>query len=134
MRKKRVLVDMSATILHHGHIRLLKKASRYGNVIVGLSSDKDIKKFKGYKPELNFTQRKEILMAITYVFDVVKINHVVTERDIKKNRIDLLIHGDDYNNHLKKTKYKILKRTPKVSTNLIRKKSSFIYKKISKKN
>ena len=25
MKKKRILVDMSASIIHHGHIRLLKK-------------------------------------------------------------------------------------------------------------
>ena len=37
--KKNVLVDLSATLLHHGHIRLLKKASKYGNVIVALTSD-----------------------------------------------------------------------------------------------
>ena len=26
MNKKKVLIDMSATILHHGHIRLINKA------------------------------------------------------------------------------------------------------------
>ncbi len=32
--KKNILVDLSATIIHHGHIRLLKKASKLGKVIV----------------------------------------------------------------------------------------------------
>ena len=58
--KKRIMVDMSATIIHHGHIRLLKKASRYGDVIVGLTTDKEIFNKKGYKPELSFEHRKEI--------------------------------------------------------------------------
>ncbi|MBM4230175.1 MAG: cytidyltransferase, partial [Gammaproteobacteria bacterium] len=31
---KRVMVDMSATLIHHGHVRLLKKASEHGRVIV----------------------------------------------------------------------------------------------------
>ena len=44
--KKRVLVDLSASILHHGHIRLLKKASKLGQVIVGLTTDNEIKKKK----------------------------------------------------------------------------------------
>ena len=39
----RVMVDMSATILHHGHIRLLKKAKEVGNVIVALATDNEIK-------------------------------------------------------------------------------------------
>ena len=33
----RVMVDMSVTLLHHGHIRLLKKAAEYGEVVVGLT-------------------------------------------------------------------------------------------------
>ena len=31
---KNIMVDMSATIIHHGHIRLLKKASKFGRVYV----------------------------------------------------------------------------------------------------
>ena len=50
MKKKNILVDMSATILHYGHIRILKKASQLGNVIVGLTKDSEIKKYKGFKP------------------------------------------------------------------------------------
>ena len=68
---KKIMVDMSATIIHHGHIRLLKKASRFGKVVVGLSSDRDILKYKGYTPELNFRQRKEIISAIKFVNSVV---------------------------------------------------------------
>ena len=54
MSKKRILVDMSATLIHYGHIRLLKKASNFGKVIVALTKDNQIKKFKGYKPEMKF--------------------------------------------------------------------------------
>ena len=39
---KRVMVDMSATLIHHGHVRLIKKAAEYGDVIVGLTSDEEI--------------------------------------------------------------------------------------------
>ena len=28
--KKRIMVDMSSTLIHHGHIRLIKKARKYG--------------------------------------------------------------------------------------------------------
>ena len=61
---KKILVDMSATLIHHGHIRLLKKASKLGIVIVALTRDSEIKKYKNYSPELNFNQRKEILESI----------------------------------------------------------------------
>ena len=51
MSKKNILIDMSATIIHHGHIRLLKRASRYGDVFVGLTVDRDLLKFKNINPE-----------------------------------------------------------------------------------
>ena len=66
-----IVVDMSATIIHHGHIRLLKFASELGPVRVALTTDEEILNKKGYLPELNFEQRKEVLEAIKYVQDVV---------------------------------------------------------------
>ena len=40
--KKKVYVALSADILHSGHINILKKASKLGDVIVGLLSDESI--------------------------------------------------------------------------------------------
>ena len=68
-KKKLILVDMSATLIHHGHIRLIKNASELGEVVIALTSDEEIKKNKGYTPELNFEERKEILLAISFVKD-----------------------------------------------------------------
>ena len=123
---------MSVTILHYGHIRILKKASAYGDVIVGLSSDKDIKKFKGYIPELNYLQRKEIVSSIKYVKEVVKVSYHVGKKDLKKNKIDLLIHGNDLKNIADKPKVKILKRTKNISSSKIRRKSYLIYRLLKK--
>ena len=44
--KKNISVDMSCSIIHNGHIRLLKRASKFGRVFVALTSDEDIKKHK----------------------------------------------------------------------------------------
>ena len=43
---KKILVDMSCTLIHHGHIRLIKKAKKYGKVFIGLCSDQEIKRRK----------------------------------------------------------------------------------------
>ena len=61
--KKYILLDMSATLIHHGHVRLIKKASKFGNVIIALTRDAEIKKYKGYVPEIKFIHRKEILQS-----------------------------------------------------------------------
>ena len=47
MKKKNlVYVALAADILHEGHINILKIASRYGNVVVGLLTDKAIASYK----------------------------------------------------------------------------------------
>ena len=51
------MVDMSATLIHHGHVRLLKKASELGQVTVGLLTDKAVAKYKRV-PFFTFEQRK----------------------------------------------------------------------------
>jgi glycerol-3-phosphate cytidylyltransferase-like family protein len=51
---KRIMVDMSATLIHHGHIRLLKKASEFGEVFVGLLADEEILRIIGYLVEIGF--------------------------------------------------------------------------------
>ena len=67
-KRPRIMVDMSATLIHHGHIRLLRKAAELGDVVVALTSDAEVKSKKGYTPELNFAERKEILEAIKKEF------------------------------------------------------------------
>ena len=39
--------------------KTLKKAKRYGKVIVALTIDNQIKKYKGFIPELNFYKEKK---------------------------------------------------------------------------
>ena len=39
-KHKLVYAGMAADLIHHGHINLIKKARRYGKLIVGVLSDK----------------------------------------------------------------------------------------------
>ena len=117
---KRIMVDMSATLIHHGHIRLLKKASEFGMVIVGLTTDDEIISKKGYQPELDFEHRKEILESIRYVDEVVPVPWLLNESILKKHSIDFLVHGSDNSNLISKDKLKVFPRTEGVSSSNIR--------------
>jgi cytidyltransferase-like protein len=121
---KRVLVDMSATLIHHGHIRILKKASKFGKVIVALTVDEEILKVKGYLPELEYSFRKEILESIRYVTEVVPSNWLIDESFLNLHRIDLLVHGDDNSNLIPKNKLLIIPRTKGISSKDLRLKIS----------
>tara|TARA_B100000795_G_C22784688_1_gene434038 strand:+ start:163 stop:1467 length:1305 start_codon:yes stop_codon:yes gene_type:complete len=120
MIRKRIMVDMSATIIHHGHIRLLKKASEYGDVVVGLTSDDEITAKKGYQPEIIFEHRKEVLESIQFVSEVVSVPWLIDEKILDKFSIDYLVHGDDNNNLINKSRLKIFPRTQDVSSSDIR--------------
>tara|TARA_Y100001968_G_scaffold139416_1_gene127511 strand:- start:816 stop:1232 length:417 start_codon:yes stop_codon:yes gene_type:complete len=117
---KSILVDMSATLIHHGHIRLLKEASQRGEVIVALTSDEEIIKHKGYKPELSYEFRKEILESIKYVKKVIKSPWLINNEFLEKSGADYLLHGADNSNDIDEDKLIILKRTEGISSSLIR--------------
>ncbi len=131
-KKKRIMVDMSATIIHHGHVKLLKKASKHGTVVVGLTTDEEVLAKKGYQPELDFKHRKEILEAIKYVNEVVAVPWALDDEVLEKYNIDLLVHGDDNSNNIKKEKLLIFPRTKGVCSSDIRKKSALIAHKIKR--
>ena len=124
MKLKRIMVDMSATLIHHGHTRLLKRASEHGDVIVGLTTDEQVLKNKGYKPELSFESRKEILEAFDCVSEIVPTPWLIDKSVLKDYNIDILIHGDDNSNLIEDEQLKLFPRTSGVSSTEIRKKAA----------
>ena len=117
---KRILVDMSLTIVHHGHIRLLKKASELGYVIVALCTDEEIFKAKGFKPLLSFEERKEIALAIRYVNEVIECDYLIDEAYLDKHRIDFLVHGDDNVNPIPSDRLILFPKTEGISSTILR--------------
>ena len=115
----RVIVDMSVTLLHHGHIRLLRKAAKYGEVVVGLSTDKDIEKYKGHTPLLTWEFRKEILESIRYVSAVVEVPFIITEAVLDEHGVQFLVHGNDNLNTISEDRLIILPRTPAISSSML---------------
>jgi len=65
-----VLVSGGFDPVHSGHIKLIQEASKYGNVVVLLNSDKWLQKKKGIE-FLPFEERATIMMALKNVIDVI---------------------------------------------------------------
>lgn len=84
-------------LLHHGHVRLLKRARQHGDfLIVGLSTDQ-FNKTKGKRAILTYEQRKEVLQSLSCV-DMV-IREVTWEQkvtDIETYDAKVLVMGDDW--------------------------------------
>ena len=68
IRRKKPIVycGMTGDIIHHGHINILKIASKYGDVILGLLTDKAVSTYKN-KTVLKFHDRKIVLESIKYI-------------------------------------------------------------------
>lgn len=94
---KIVYVAMSADLIHPGHINILKTASTYGKVIVGLLTDKAIASYKRL-PYMNYEQRKDVIENIKYVSEVIAQDTLSYEQNLRKLRPDFVIHGDDWKN------------------------------------
>ena len=46
---KKVYVGMSADLIHPGHLNIINEAKKYGEVIIGLLTDKAIASYKRSK-------------------------------------------------------------------------------------
>ena len=96
--KKLVFTNGCFDIIHPGHIHVLSKAKLFGDIlVVGLNSDKSVKKLKGKeRPFINESDRSKILLSLKYV-DYVIIFDELTPRDIiEKIKPDILVKGGDY--------------------------------------
>src|SRR3990167_4397032 len=58
---------------HKGHVRLVKEASQYGEVIVALNSDAWLVAKKG-KSFMDWEERREVLEEWRHVFQVVEVD------------------------------------------------------------
>jgi cytidyltransferase-like protein len=114
------MVDLSATLLHHGHIRLLRKAAELGSVVVTLTTDEEVLKTKGYLPELNYEERREILEALSMVEEIVPGPWLVDNAFLEKHHCDLLVHGSDNSNVVAPEKLVIFPRTEGISSSILR--------------
>tara|TARA_B100000686_G_scaffold324280_1_gene379799 strand:- start:4 stop:435 length:432 start_codon:yes stop_codon:yes gene_type:complete len=70
---KIVLISGGFDPIHSGHIALINNASKYGDVVVLLNSDKWLRNKKG-KEFLPYKERKIIMFSVKNVIDVIKFN------------------------------------------------------------
>ena len=86
---------MSGDKLHHGHINLINKAKKYGDLTIGLLTDKAVMEKKRL-PMLNWEQRKKVLENIEGVKNVIKQDEWNYTNNLQKIKPDFFVHGDDW--------------------------------------
>ena len=110
---------MSADIIHKGHINILKTASKYGDVTVGLLTDQAIASYKNI-PYLDYKKRKVVIENIKYVKRVVSQKTLDYVENLKLIKPDFVVHGDDWKSGVqKKTRHRVIQALSKWSGKLI---------------
>lgn len=92
---KKVYLGMIADIMHPGLINIINEGAKYGDLIVGLFTDKAIASHKRL-PYLTFEQRKRVVENIKGVSEVVPQEEWSYAPNLRRLKPDLMIHGDDW--------------------------------------
>lgn len=92
---KTVYLGMIGDIMHPGYINIINKATEYGDVIIGLFTDKAIANHRRL-PYLTWEQRKNVVESIRNVSRVVPQDDWSYVSNLLKYKPDYIIHGDDW--------------------------------------
>lgn len=82
-------------VIHEGHLNIIKKASEYGEVVVGVMTDETMIKFDRF-PTIPFEKRMEMIEKLDGVSRVIKQETVMYDDVIPSLRPDYVIHGDNW--------------------------------------
>jgi len=119
-------------LFHIGHLNILKQAkSMCDKLIVGVTTDEYVKKYKNNLPSISYSDRAEIVRSIKFVDSVIPQNDHNKFEAWEKLKFDLIFVGDDWYNtqkwneiesEFKKVDVKVIyfPRTPVVSSTKIK--------------
>ena len=92
---KTVYLGMIGDIMHPGLINIINEATKYGDVMIGLFTDKAIATHKRL-PYLTYDQRKQVIENIKGVSTIVPQDDWSYVPNLVKYKPDYIIHGDDW--------------------------------------
>lgn len=95
--KKIVFTNGCFDLIHIGHVRCLRAAKEYGDVlVVGLNSDRSVSLIKPERPVMPQAQRAEVLASLETVDYVAIFDEETPYELIKLLQPDVLVKGGDW--------------------------------------
>lgn len=122
---KRVITYGTFDTLHHGHIRLLRRARELGDYLIVAVSTDEFNALKGKRSMFSWEDRKEDLEALRYVDLVIpETDWEQKLTDVQKYDVDVFAMGDDWTGEFDFLKphceVTYFPRTPAISSTQIR--------------
>lgn len=82
-------------VIHEGHLNIIREAQKYGEVVVGIMSDRALVQFDRF-PTISFAERIEMVKGLPGVAKVITQESVMYDDVIKKIKPNYVIHGDNW--------------------------------------
>ena len=96
-KKVRVFTSGSFDLFHIGHLNILERSAALGDeLIVGVSTDELIERYKGCPPVIPFEERLRIVSSLKCVTKVVKQVKLTEVAQLQREQIDIVTIGDDW--------------------------------------
>ena len=92
---KTVYTCFCTDVIHEGHLNIIQKAREYGEVVVGVLSDRAMIRFNRF-PTISFEERVQIVREMDGVSRVVVQDEIAYDEVIRQIRPDYVIHGDNW--------------------------------------
>ena len=102
MKKKKLIIGYTTGVFdlfHIGHLNILKKCKNLcDKLIVGVSKDNLVRKYKKKSPVIKETERLKIVESIKYVDHAIYQSSLDKFVNFKKYKFDIMFVGDDWYN------------------------------------
>lgn len=92
---KTVYTCFCTDVIHEGHLNIIRKAREYGEVVVGVLSDRAMIRFNRF-PTISFEERVQIVREMEGVSRVVVQDEIAYDEVIRQIHPDYVIHGDNW--------------------------------------
>ena len=92
---KTVYTCFATDVIHDGHMNIINEAKKYGKVIVGCLSDKEMIRCTKF-PITTEEERISLYRSIDGVDDVILQDNLKYDDVIEKLHPDYVIHGDNW--------------------------------------
>lgn len=116
---KTVYACFCTDIIHEGHLNLIKEASKYGEVTIGVLSDSAMVKYNRF-PTITLQERIDLLKGLPGVKDVIVQNQIMYDEVFATLHPDYVVHGDNWSSpSMQAIKENILGLTEKYGGELV---------------
>ena len=100
--KKIVYMSFSTDVIHGGHISIIEKASKLGELTIGILTDNVVASYRRF-PILKYNERVKIFQNIKGVNKVIPQNSLSYVENIRSLKPDYVVHGDDWKDGFQKS-------------------------------